>query len=63
MPPCTNALGNQDAWTQLKRWPYQINLRPAAQRTEALKARHTFKAEMDDDARRALFPQNERLAD
>ena len=58
-------LGNQDAWAQLthlKRWLDEINERPAAQRAEALKARHTFKAEMDDDARRALFPQNERLA-
>ena len=58
-------LGTQDAWAQLthlKRWLDEINFRPAAQRAEALKARHGFKAEMDDDARRALFPQNERLA-
>jgi len=58
-------LGSQDAWTQLphvKRWLDEVNQRPAAQRAEALKARHTFKAEMDDDARRALFPQNVRLA-
>jgi len=58
-------LGGQDAWTQLphvKRWLDEVNQRPAAQRAEALKARHTFKAEMDDDARQALFPQNVRLA-
>ena len=35
--------------------------RPAAQRAEALKARHAFKAEMDDEAKRFMFPQNERL--
>jgi GST-like protein len=58
-------LGGQDAWSQLthlKRWLDEINQRPAAQRAEALKSRHAFKSEMDDDARRALFPQNERLA-
>ncbi len=58
-------LGGTDVWAQLphlKRWLDEINQRPAAQRAEALKTRHTFKTEMDDDARRALFPQNERLA-
>jgi GST-like protein len=35
--------------------------RPAAQRAAALKDRHAFKTEMDDEARRAMFPQNERL--
>jgi GST-like protein len=38
-----------------------VNGRPAAQRAAALKDRHAFKTEMDDDARRAMFPQNERL--
>jgi GST-like protein len=38
-----------------------VSERPAAQRAAALKDRHTFKAEMDDEARRAMFPQNERL--
>jgi GST-like protein len=28
---------------------------------EALRQRHSFKTEMDDEARRAMFPQNERL--
>lgn len=56
--------GNADAWGQLphfKRWFDAMQQRPAAQRAEALKARHAFKSEMDDDARKALFPQNERL--
>ena len=38
-----------------------INARPAAARVEALRQRHAFKTEMDDEARRAMFPQNERL--
>ena len=57
-------LGGPEAWAQLphlKRWFDEINQRPAAQRAEALKARHSFKTEMDEDARRILFPQNERL--
>jgi GSH-dependent disulfide-bond oxidoreductase len=55
-----------DAWAKLpnvKRLLDEVNARPAAQRAEALKARYTFKAEMDDDARKAMFPQNARLAD
>ena len=54
-----------EAWQQLpnlKRWFDTLNARPAAQRVEALKAKHAFKAEMDDEARRAMFPQNARLA-
>ncbi len=54
-----------DAWTTLpnvKRLLDEINARPAAQRAEALKTQHVFKAEMDDDARKAMFPQNVRLA-
>ena len=53
-----------DAWDRLpnvKRLVDLINARPAAQRVEALKARYTFKTEMDDDARKAMFPQNVRL--
>jgi GST-like protein len=54
-----------EAWTQLphvKRLLDEINARPAAQRAEALKTRHAFKTEMDDDAKKAMFPQNARLA-
>ena len=57
------ALG-PDAWEQLpevKRLLDSVNDRPAAQRAAALKDRHQFKAEMDDEARRAMFPQNDRL--
>ncbi|MGJ9419110.1 glutathione S-transferase family protein [Massilia sp. CMS3.1] len=54
-----------DAWSNLpnvKRLLDEINARPAAQRVESLKTRHSFKTEMDDEARKALFPQNARLA-
>ena len=54
-----------DAWAKLpnlKRHLDEINARPAAQRAEALKARYAFKAEVDEDARKHLFPQNARLA-
>ena len=50
-----------DAWDKfpnLKRHFDEISARPAAARANALKDRHNFKAEMDDDARRHMFPQN-----
>ena len=46
----------------LKRHFDAINARPAAQRAEALKTKFTFKTDMDDAARAAMFPQNARLA-
>ena len=52
------------AWARypnVKRLLDTINARPAAARVEALRQRHAFKTEMDDEARRAMFPQNERL--
>lgn len=57
------ALG-ADAWQKLpsvKRLLDEINARPAAQRAEALQARHAFKTEVDEEARKFLFPQNARL--
>ena len=57
------ALG-AEAWEQLpnvKRLFDTVSERPAAQRAAALKDKHAFKGEMDDEARRAMFPQNERL--
>lgn len=42
----------------VKRLVDEINARPAAVRALALKDKHTFKTEMDDDARRHMFPQN-----
>jgi GSH-dependent disulfide-bond oxidoreductase len=46
------------AWpkfSHLKRLVDEISARPAAQRAVALKDRHKFKTEMDDEARRAMF--------
>jgi GST-like protein len=45
----------------VKRLMDEINARPAAQRAEAIKSRFQWKTEMDDEARRAMFPSNERL--
>ena len=46
----------------VKRLVDEINARPAAARALALKERHSFKAEMDDESRRNLFPGNSRRA-
>jgi GSH-dependent disulfide-bond oxidoreductase len=57
-------MGDQQAFERypnVKRLLDDINVRPAAARVEALRQRHSFKTEMDDEARRAMFPQNERL--
>ena len=58
-------LGTGDAtWAKypnVKRLLDWINARPAAQRAEALKGRHAFKTELDAEARKFLYPQNERL--
>ncbi len=48
----------EDAWPKfphLKRLVDEISARPAAQRAIALRDRHKFKTEMDDEARRAMF--------
>jgi GST-like protein len=53
-----------DAWGKLphvKRSLDEINKRPAAQCAEALNPQLTFKTEFEDDARKVLFPSNERL--
>ena len=47
----------------LQRLVDEIAARPAAQRAVALKDRHKFKTEMDDEARKALFRHmSERVA-
>ncbi len=58
-------LGGDAAWTKLpnvKRLVDEISKRPAVARVEEMKKKYTFKAEMDDVAKRSMFPQNERLA-
>lgn len=46
----------------VKRLVDEIDARPAAQRVKAIAAKYKFKSEMDDEARKAMFPQNARLA-
>jgi GST-like protein len=50
-----------DRYPHTKRLLDAINLRPAAARAEDIKTRHSFKTELDDEARKFMFPQNERL--
>jgi GSH-dependent disulfide-bond oxidoreductase len=55
----------EGAWGKfpnLKRLVDEISARPAAARAVALKDRHTFKAEMDDEARRHMFKHLQRQA-
>jgi len=44
-----------DAFPHVKRLVDEIEARPAAQRVAALREKHKFKTEMDDEARRAMF--------
>lgn len=53
--------GSDDPLAQfpnLKRWFHGIDGRPAVVRARAAGKGHAFKKEMDDEARRALFPSN-----
>jgi GST-like protein len=60
-----NVLGEAgwEKFPNLKRLVDEISARPAAQRAVALKDKHKFKTEMDDEARKALFGHmNEQVA-
>ncbi|CAM2157747.1 Disulfide-bond oxidoreductase YfcG [Pararobbsia alpina] len=46
------------AYPNVKRWYSAIDSRPAALRAKDLNKQFTFKQEMDEEARRALFPSN-----
>jgi GST-like protein len=53
------------AWTSrpnLKRFIDEISARPAAARAEAIKERFKFKTELDEEARRHMFPTLAALA-
>ncbi len=53
-----------EAWTQypnVKRLLDEISARPAAERVAELATRYSFKQEMDDEARKMMFPSNQRL--
>ena len=45
-----------EKFPNLKRLVEEIGARPAAQKAVALKDRHKFKTEMDDEALQAMFP-------
>ena len=46
------------AFPNLQRWFRSINSRPAVARARAVGSGHAFETEMDEEARRALFPSN-----
>jgi GST-like protein len=48
--------GAFEKFPKLKQLIDEISARPAAQRALTLKDRHKFKTEMDEEARRAMFP-------
>ena len=50
-----------DQFQNVKRLLDEINARPAAARANALATKHSFKTEMDDEAKRHMFPQNAKL--
>ena len=55
LPGNTPAL---DAFPNLKRWFQTVDARPAVAKARAVGAGQTFKQEMDEDAKRAMFPSN-----
>jgi hypothetical protein len=46
------------AFPNIDRWYRAIDVRPAVARARAIGKDHTFKKEVDDETRRALFPSN-----
>jgi GST-like protein len=48
--------GAWEKFLNLKRLVDEISARPAAQKAVALKDRHKFKTEMDEEALQAMFP-------
>jgi GST-like protein len=59
-----HVMGDPKAWSSfpnVKRWFDEISARPAAAAVERLREKYKFKTEMDDEARRFMFPQLARL--
>lgn len=59
-----HVMGNPEAWTDfpnVKRLFDEISARPAAAGVERLREKFKFKTEMDEEARRHMFPQLARL--
>jgi GST-like protein len=60
-----HVMGCAEAWgkfANLKRLVDEVSARPAAAAVERLKSKYAFKTEMDEEARRFMFPQLARLA-
>ena len=60
-----HVMGSPEAWAKfpnIKRLVDEINARPAAAAVERMKSKYVFKTEMDEEARRFMFPQLARLA-
>jgi GST-like protein len=55
MAPNVMGEGTWDKFKNVKRLVDEINARPAAQRAAALKDKHKFKTEMDQEALHAMF--------
>lgn len=47
-----------EKFPHLQRWFQLIDARPAVTKARELASKHSFKANMDEEAKRALFPQN-----
>jgi GST-like protein len=50
--------GELAKYPDLERWFNVVNARPAVSKARAMSSSANFKSDMDDEARRALFPQN-----
>lgn len=50
------------AYPHVQRFMDEMAARPAVQGALAMKTAHVFKGELDDESRRAMFPQNEKQA-
>ena len=46
------------AYPNIRRWFRAIDARPAVAKARAIGSAHSFKKEVDDETRRALFPSN-----
>ncbi|MDI3324793.1 glutathione S-transferase family protein [Pontibacterium granulatum] len=50
--------GELENFPELQRWFTTVDARPSVKKTRALAQEYSFKSDMDEEAKRALFPQN-----